>query len=158
MNAKRTYLNRALLVAVLAGILGLAGCAAQYVEPGPQAAKVLVDLQARVPPDAWPWPGQRWHQTQWDWGLYLVDEAGNLRKLRPDTGENTVAVQAEELTRRTPFAVPAGKIKLRLLASAWYYIWDWRGPNLVTLANYSKDYEVDLNPGGQHNLQAKFGW
>ena len=158
MRNARKYLSGLLAAAVLAGVLGLAGCAAQYVDPGPQAAKVTLDLQAKVPPGSWPWPGQGWYKTNWDWGLYLVDAAGNLKKLRPDSGEKTVAVETEELVRRASFAAPAGKIQLRLLTSAWYYTWDGRGPNLITLAEYSKDFQLDLSAGGGQTIQARFGF
>lgn len=140
-------------------VLALTGCAAQYYNPGPQAAEVTVNLEAAFSPGDMPWPPKHGSQmtVNWDWGLYLVDAGGNLHALAPTSGEQLRTIQAHNLKAGATFRAPSGAVKLRLLASAWRHRMEGEGISLVTYASYSQDYDLNLAPGGKETINAQFG-
>lgn len=136
------------MAAGLALMLGLAGCAATYLDPGPNPAKVRVKLDltadlGRIPADA----VDVNRNVRWDYGLYLEGQGGQLLPLAPAGGETLKLIPAPRLTRDTVFLVPAGRQKLRLLVEGYVSVRYGMSFSPYTLTGVQQDFVLDLQPG-----------
>ncbi|MFH1058449.1 MAG: hypothetical protein V1797_07200 [Pseudomonadota bacterium] len=146
--ARRAWPARAMAAAVCLAMLGLAGCAAGYLDPGPNPAKVRVKLDltadlGRIPADA----VDVNRNVRWDWGLYLEGQGGQLLPLAPASGEMLKLIAGQRLTRDAVFLVPAGRQRLRLIVEGYVSVRWGMSFTPYALAGVQQDYVLDLAPG-----------
>lgn len=134
----------------------LAGCAGGYLDPGPEPAKVRVDLQAKADqgPISWRFGGPC--PVLWDWGLYLVRQDGSLARLRPADGQRLKVIQENPLRRDTVFLAPPGKRRLRLIIESYYQQPHAEGHIPISLGGTIEDFQVDLKAGAETVLEFRY--
>ncbi|MFZ5586072.1 MAG: hypothetical protein ACOZHQ_09105 [Thermodesulfobacteriota bacterium] len=158
--ARRTWPARgglaAVLAAMLAGMSLLAGCAAGYLDPGPNPAKVRVKLDLSADPDGIPPGAADVNRTvRWDWGLYLEGRDGQLLPLAPASGEGLKLIAAPRLTRETVFLAPAGRQKLRLIVEGYVSLRYGVSYSPYNLTYVQEDFSLDLQPGQEATISPK---
>jgi hypothetical protein len=158
----------------LAALFLAAGCG-RYADPGPRPARVRAAVSAEVsagrireavldrlgPPPYTPgWFHQLAPAPVWDWGLYLVESDGGLRRLQPAPGAELVSRPGAQLSAEAVFLAPPGRHRLRLLADAYLehgFTDDsgyWR--EYIPLASHRRDYTLGLAPGQEASIRADF--
>lgn len=152
----RGGLAAALLAAALLAAVLLAGCAAAYLDPGPNPAKVRVKLDlaadlAGIPPGA----AEVNRSVRWDWGLYVEGQGGQMLPLAPASGEGLKLIAAPRLRRDTVFLVPAGRQKLRLLVEGYVSVRYGMSFTPHNLTYVQEDFALDLAPGQEVTLSPK---
>jgi hypothetical protein len=96
----------------------------------------------------------------WDWGLYLVESDGGLRRLQPAPAAELVSLPGVQLSAEAVFLAPPGRHRLRLLADAYLehgFTDDsgyWR--EYIPLASHRRDYTLSLAPGQEASIRADF--
>ena len=144
-----------LATAGLACLLLLGGCGQVYVDPGPNPARVRVELKAQVPASYLRTPTE-W--VYWDWGLYLLVPQGPMPLLKPAQPQKfKVIANVNPLARNTVFLAPPGRHTFRLLVSGYVFRTRGDGSIPVTLLNFSQDFKLDLPPGGSSTIKKSLG-
>ena len=172
-NGRALFLGGLLLALAVAA----SGCATAYVEPGPNPARVEVDLRA-VTNDAeidragraFGLPGYLvisgvWRELKgpfWSWGLYLVMDDGSLRDLKPLSGGPEPFIEGYSMQQKVTFLVPAGARRIRLLAYSHMEFWtsslqDGNSYEIINVSSYSEDFYVDLKGGQLRSIKRSFG-
>lgn len=138
-------------LAALLWLASLAACGQVFLDPGPNPARVQVKLKAQVADGLLQRPGER---VYWDWGLYLVGGDKSLALLKPAQPQPLQVVgPVNPLDRQAAFLAPPGQRTLRLLATGYVFRTWGEGEIAVTLANYAKDFQLNLAPGGSYSVQ-----
>lgn len=149
------HMKLKLAAAGLAWLLVLTGCGQVFLDPGPNPARVRVELKAQVPVSYLQTPSE-W--VYWDWGLYLVTPQGPLPLLKPAQAQQFKMISnVNPLVRDTVFLAPPGGHTLRLLVSGYALRGAGDGVVPVTLLNYSRDFKLDLPPGGSYSIKKILG-
>ncbi len=132
------------------------GCASQSFL-GENPARVRVEIHGKAKPMQRPETAHTVSPVKWDWGLYLVGEDGNLRKLRELNGHRTTVLETNPLKATGEFLVPAGKHMARLLVEAYQYYYIGMKPAPHSLVFFQRDYRLDLGPGQTGQIKARIG-
>jgi hypothetical protein len=132
------------------------GCASQeFLGENPARVRVSISGQAESAPI--PETAHSKSPVKWDWGFYLVEPGGKLRKLRELNGQRTTVLEANPLEAEGEFLVPAGRHKARLLVEAYQYYSIGRLPTPQSLIFYQRDFQLDLGPGQTGRIKALVG-
>ena len=154
---RRTWPARGGLAVALAALL-LSGCAAGYLDPGPNPAKVRVRLDLGADPAGIPPGADDVNRTvRWDWGLYLEGRGGQLLPLAPASGEGLKVIPAPRLKRDTVFLVPAGGQKLRLIVEGYVRLRYGMSYSPYNLTYVQEDFSLDLAPGQEVTISPQAG-
>ncbi len=147
--------GRLLLVGALC--LLVAACAgAGYLDPGPNPARIRVDLAAKhtTPPTA-RIISKYSEPVLWDWGLYLKAKGGALRPLAPADGQRLTSLDTESLVRNTVFLAPPGRAGYRLIAEAYKRVPGGDAFRVVGLGSFQRDFDLDLTAGQTKTLKVR---
>ncbi|MBU1275595.1 MAG: hypothetical protein KJ720_09490 [Proteobacteria bacterium] len=126
-------------------------CAPVYLDPGPNPARVEVELTAKVDPALLEHPRE---YIYWDWGLNLEVPSGPLPLLQPTEPQNfKVIPNVNPLVRKVVFLAPTGKRTYLFEVSG--YVFRTRGDGVapVTLLAYEQKLELDLKPGQTYRIK-----
>jgi hypothetical protein len=174
---KRFNTNIYLAVLLAAVMMALAGCAPVYVQTGPDAARIQVELSAVTNDAEINRAGGRfgltgylttfgvWRELKgpfWDWGLYLVKDDGRLLPLQPEGGVNTKNLLGYGIERSVSFLVPPGEHKIRLLVESHMEFWVnsmayGSEYEMFPVSDYTRDYDFNLTGGEVKKIKAGFG-
>lgn len=144
---------------LLAGALCLlvAACAgAGYLDPGPNPARIEVDLAARhtTPPTARIIAKYN-EPILWDWGLYLKAKGGALRPLGPADGQRLKSLATDSLVRKTVFLAPPGAAGYRLIVEAYKIVPGGDAFRVVGLGSFQRDFDLNLAAGKTMTLKVR---
>jgi hypothetical protein len=168
----RIYMSRrsARTLLAMAGLLALVlvGCAGVQPAPGPDTARIEIDLRATVDKakaaDALESAGFRWDEAdrplqniRWEWGLYMLRSDGSLYPLPNNTGGRLRVVRQYPLQNRVTFYCPSGKVKLRLMVEGYTNRLMGEGWAIITLAKYHEDMDLSLAPGSSRKIVRRLG-
>ena len=166
----RTFKLPVLTALICALALICAGCAAMYVNPGPQPARVRVLLEAKS--DMAEFKAAMADEIRgyhygldtfgpfWEWGLYLKADDGSLKPLRPEKSGSVTTEEGFSFEKDVTFLVPPGQVKLWLLLDVYldYFEPGWGGgPNPVNIKTYTEDIKADLCPGCEMEIKRSLG-
>jgi len=134
----------------------LAACAPNYLNPGPNPAKVTVSVEAQSSMDVR--MSRRYDATPtWFWGLYGPAPEGGAPY--PPAGGGRLPYQsAKVLQQSATFLVPPGKRSLVLRLEANLEVPDSEGSKVVTVATYEEVLNLELQPGQSLTLKRRFGF
>ena len=148
----------------------LAGCAAMYVDPGNQPARVRLHLQAKSDMAEFKAAmsdklggyqyGLDTYGPFWEWGLYLKGDDDSLKPLRPLKYGSVKTEEGFSFDQDVTFLVPHGPVKLWLLLDVYldYFEPNWGGgPVPVNIKTYTEDFKVDLCPGCEFEIKRLLG-
>ena len=137
---------------LLAGLCVLAvACAPVYLNPGPNPARIEVELTAKVDPALLQHPGE---VVYWDWGLNLVVPSGPLPLLQPTEPQDfKVIFKVNPLVRKVTFLAPYGQRSYLLQVTG--YVFRTRGDSVapITLLAYNQKLDLNLRPGETYRIQ-----
>ncbi|KMY68588.1 hypothetical protein AAU61_02825 [Desulfocarbo indianensis] len=155
--AEARYINKPWrLMAVALAMLLMAACAATN-QFGPDAPLVRVRIDGYAQPMAPPETAGEVTPVRWDWGLYLVEAGGDLRKLSELNGTRTTVLIRNPLSASGEFRVPPGRHTVRLLVEAYQYYYIGLFPAPQSLLFFQRDYRLDLAPGQRGEIRARPG-
>ena len=147
-------------------MLSVPGCAQVAVDPGPDPARITLDLKAFVSParvkevmsenaldNPAVLPGW-FHRVEgpfWSWGLYLEQADGTLDRLPNQKGQNLVMLRADNLSRQVTFFAPPKAPALVLLVEPYlvHYFYE-RGLGFARQSTETYSiavYRENLHPG-----------
>lgn len=144
------------LIAVTLAMLFLAACATAN-QFGPDAPLVRVHIEGYAQPMDRPETAGEVTPVRWDWGLYLVEADGALRKLSELNGTRTTVLIMNPLSGSGEFRVPPGRRTVRLLVEAYQYYYIGLFPAPQSLLFFQRDYRLDLAPGQRGEIRARAG-
>lgn len=148
---KRLLPRKNWLYALACLCLLLAACAPVYLDPGPNPARIEVDLTAKADPALLEYPGE-W--VYWDWGVNLIVPQGPLPLLKPTVSQNfKVIPNVNPLVRKVTFLAPPGKRSYLFQVSGYAMRTRGEGTVPVSLLNYEQKLELDLKPGEVYRIQ-----
>lgn len=134
-----------------------AGCMANYLDPGPNPAQVVIDLEARPHPVNLPRNHAFYRPLLWDWGLYLIPGQGPYQALPPQDQKSLKAQAGDPLKRRTVFLVPPGEHTLELSAQSYLIVPWYRNRDIWPVDYYQKQWKLKLAAGERVILKVRFG-
>lgn len=151
-------------------VLALAGCAGMYVNPGPRPARVRVLLEAKsdmaefaaaMADKIWGYQyGLDAYGPFWEWGLYLKEDDGSLKPLRPEKSGSVKTEEGFSFEKDVTFLAPPGRVKLWLLLDVYldYFEPNWGGgPVPVNIKTYTEDINVDICPDCEFEIKRSLG-
>lgn len=141
-------------LALCAALTLTLACKAQFLDPGPNPAKIQVQLKANYTAD----PNSRiikkyMEPVEWDWGLYKVTNGGVLPALPTADKQQLKGIEGDSLTRDTVFLAPGGKGRYRLIVEAYKTIATNNAMNTVGLGSFQRDFDLNLAPGQTTTLK-----
>lgn len=142
----------AMALACLAALAAAAGCS-PLVDPGPEPAYLVVEVDAGVRPGPGPETASHLTPVRWDWGAYLVGREGRLLRLSPRGGQRLTVLETNPLKDRAVFPVPPGRNTYRVLVDAYRYYYQDRGPALENLRSFHQSYTLELSPGERRTVR-----
>jgi len=139
---------------LLAGALILPmGCAPNYLDPGPNPAKVRVRVEAMSR------AGRHYDVVPtWTWGLYGQRPGGGQAFYPPASGKHSPYVTARVLKQDVTFLVPPGKRRALLRLEANMDVPDSEGSRIITVARFEEELNLDLKPGETKIVERRFGF
>jgi len=143
------------LVVLIALAALLAGCSgAGYVDPGPQPARVRVQVDLVTDRSQFDQFDDTTPYTSWDWGLWMERE-GRLVRLPPSPPQQLTVIRTERLKRDTVFLAPPGRHVYRLIVDGYVGVREgWTAwPIDVVLVN--DRLVLDLAPGQEITIAPK---
>lgn len=148
---KRPLPRNCLLPALACLCVLLAACAPVYLDPGPNPARIQVELTAKADPALLEYRGE-W--IYWDWGLNLVVPKGPLPQLKPTEPQAfKVIPNLNPLVRKVTFLAPTGRRTYLLQVSGYALRTKGEGTVPVTLLGYEQKLELDLKPGQVYRIK-----
>lgn len=143
---------RSSLLYVLACLCLLAvACTPVYLDPGPNPARIEVELTAKVDPALLQHPGE---YVYWDWGLNLEVPSGPLPLLQPTEPQSfKVIPNLNPLVRKVTFLAPTGRRGYLLQVSGYVFRARGDGVSPVTLLSYEQKLDLDLQPGQTYRIK-----
>jgi hypothetical protein len=144
----------AVALALLAGVWS---CAQPGLDPGPNPARLEIELQARMEPAGRPrgYGGPR--DTLWDWGVYLLGEKGRLLPLAPVSGRRMKVIAGTPLRRTEVFLLPPGSWRVRLELEAYWLRPSSEGIAPSSLGFWRRQFAVELGPGQKESVSFSLG-
>ena len=144
--------------AALGLVLALAlGCAPNYLAPGPNPAKVTVQVEARSSSEVT--TARRFDANpSWFWGLYGQQANGGRAPYPPAGGKRMPTQVAKVLKQEATFLVPPGKQQVLLHLEADLSVPDSEGSRIITVASFEEVLNLDLQPGQSVVIKRRFGF
>ena len=170
MSEQSFFRKVAVIVSLAVVACVLAGCAQVAVDPGPNPARVTMELTALVSkarikevmsenaldnPAVLPGWFHRVEGPFWQWGLYVEAKDGTLDRVPNDRGLGLVQIRADNLRQKLTFSAPPNASHLVLLVEPYlvHYFYE-RGLGYAressesySIAVYREDLRLKLCPG-----------
>jgi len=151
MTMKRPLSRKSGLYALVCLCLFVTACSPVYLDPGPNPARIEVELTAKVDPALLKHPGE---PVFWDWGLNLVVPQGPLPLLQPTEPQDfKVIPKVNPLVRKVTFLAPTGKRTYLFQVSGYALRAQGMGTVPVDLLDYEQKLELDLKPGQVYRIK-----
>lgn len=148
---KRPLSRKSGLYALACLCVLIVACAPVYLDPGPNPARIEVELTAKADPALLQYPGE-W--IYWDWGVNLIVAKGPLPLLQPTEPQSfKVIPNVNPLVRKVTFLAPTGKRAYLFQVSGYALRTRGEGTVPVSLLNYEQNLELDLKPGQVYRIK-----
>lgn len=134
-----------------------AGCAQPGVDPGPDPARLEMDLKARVAPAGRAWNHYGPQDVRWDWGVYLVGREGRLLPVGSVSGRRMKVLSGNPLERQETFLLPPGRQQVRVELEAYYFRPHAEGHLPVSLGFWRREFSLALGAGQKEAVSLSLG-
>ncbi|MCB2191650.1 MAG: hypothetical protein KQI62_08795 [Deltaproteobacteria bacterium] len=148
---KRSLPRKSILLALACVCVFIVACAPVYLDPGPNPARIEVELSAKANPALLQYPAE-W--VYWDWGINLIVPNGPLPMLKPTEPQKfKVIPNVNPLVRKVTFLAPTGKRTYLFHVSGYALRTRGEGTVPVDLLDYEQKLELDLKAGQVYRIK-----